>query len=108
HTASIIISRHQESEERQQAEQTLRESEYRYRQLASLLPVAVYTCDAAGLITYFNVSAPSTTPPTHARPNFPPATASRAPPAEFHPPATRCPGWPGASDRAGDDRAGCS
>ena len=57
HTASIIISRHKESESRKRGEQTLRESEQRYRQLANLLPVAVYTCDARGVITYYNEQA---------------------------------------------------
>jgi len=43
--------------ERKQAEQSLRKSEERYKQLANLLPVAVYACDATGLITYYNPKA---------------------------------------------------
>lgn len=47
--------------QRQQVEQTLRKSEERYRRLAQLLPVAVYTCDAPdGRITYFNDQAAET------------------------------------------------
>ncbi|HVL39803.1 MAG TPA: PAS domain S-box protein, partial [Fimbriimonadaceae bacterium] len=37
-----------------QAEQALRQSEERYRQTLSLMPAAVYSCDASGVITYFN------------------------------------------------------
>jgi PAS domain S-box-containing protein len=43
--------------DRKKAEESLRESEGRSRQLANLLPVAVYTCDASGLITYYNPKA---------------------------------------------------
>ncbi|MBN1237176.1 MAG: PAS domain S-box protein [Gammaproteobacteria bacterium] len=43
--------------ERRRAEEQLRASEESYRRLAELLPVAVYTCDAAGRITYFNEHA---------------------------------------------------
>jgi PAS domain S-box-containing protein len=43
--------------ERARTEELLRESEQRYRQLANLLPVAVYTCDAEGVITYYNQQA---------------------------------------------------
>jgi PAS domain S-box-containing protein len=43
---------------RRRAEEKLRESEERYRRLADLLPVAVYTCEApGGTITYFNNQA---------------------------------------------------
>jgi PAS domain S-box-containing protein len=40
--------------ERRQAEEALRESEQRYRNLFDLVPVAVYTCDANGLIQEYN------------------------------------------------------
>lgn len=39
---------------RKQAEEALRESEERYRRLASVMPAAVFTCDAEGLITFYN------------------------------------------------------
>ncbi len=40
--------------DRRQAEQNLRSSEERYRSLFDLVPVAVYACDANGLIQEFN------------------------------------------------------
>ncbi|HLF74307.1 MAG TPA: PAS domain S-box protein [Anaerolineales bacterium] len=40
--------------ERLRAEAALRESEGRYRSLFDLIPIAVYTCDASGLIHEFN------------------------------------------------------
>jgi two-component system sensor kinase FixL len=40
--------------ERKATEAALRESEERLRRLLRVLPVAVYTCDADGLITFFN------------------------------------------------------
>ncbi len=40
--------------ERKQSEQNLRDSEERYRTLFDLGPVAVYSCDAAGVIQEFN------------------------------------------------------
>ncbi|TKB79544.1 MAG: PAS domain S-box protein [Nitrospira sp.] len=43
--------------ERKQAEEALRESEGRLRRVLAALPVAAYTCDAEGLITYFNQRA---------------------------------------------------
>ena len=43
--------------ERDRAEKAQRDSEERYRRLANLLPVAVYTCDAKGTITYYNPQA---------------------------------------------------
>ena len=42
---------------RKQAEEALRESEQRYRNLFNLVPVAVYTCDANGLIEEYNQRA---------------------------------------------------
>ena len=43
--------------ERQRAEEAIRHSEKRYRTLFDLVPAAVYTCDAAGLIQEFNQHA---------------------------------------------------
>jgi PAS domain S-box-containing protein len=40
--------------ERRRAEMKLRESEERYRRLVSLMPTAVYCCDAEGRITFYN------------------------------------------------------
>lgn len=40
--------------DRKLAEGKLRESEERYRQLVSLLPAGVYSCDATGRLTFFN------------------------------------------------------
>ncbi len=42
---------------RKQAEDALRESERRARELLEALPAAIYTTDAAGRITYFNQAA---------------------------------------------------
>jgi PAS domain S-box-containing protein len=43
--------------ERDRAEKAQRASDERYRRLANLLPVAVYTCDAKGIINYYNPQA---------------------------------------------------
>jgi PAS domain S-box-containing protein len=43
--------------ERKATENILRESEKRYRQLMEILPIAAYTTDAGGKITFFNSSA---------------------------------------------------
>jgi PAS domain S-box-containing protein len=43
--------------ERKQAEKALRESAARHRQVLSLMPAAVYSCDATGTITYYNERA---------------------------------------------------
>lgn len=43
--------------ERRRAASALSESEARLRQLISLMPMAVYTCDAEGRITFFNKQA---------------------------------------------------
>ncbi len=42
---------------RKQREQEIRQSEECYRQLLSMLPAAMYTCDENGLITYYNEQA---------------------------------------------------
>ena len=43
--------------ERRQAETALRESEGRFRGMLEALPAGAYTCDADGLITYYNARA---------------------------------------------------
>jgi PAS domain S-box-containing protein len=43
--------------DRKRAEQRLRDSERRSRELLDALPIAVYTTDAAGCITYYNEAA---------------------------------------------------
>jgi PAS domain S-box-containing protein len=43
--------------DRKRAEETIRQSEKRYRTLFDLVPVAVYTCDAKGLIQEYNQHA---------------------------------------------------
>jgi PAS domain S-box-containing protein len=43
--------------ERKRAEESIRQSERRYRTLFDLVPVAVYTCDAKGLIQEYNQHA---------------------------------------------------
>ena len=40
--------------DRKRAEEKLRESEERYRQLVGLMPSAIYACDAEGRITFYN------------------------------------------------------
>jgi two-component system CheB/CheR fusion protein len=60
HAAAIIISRHKASVERADAEEALRESEERIGKLFTLMPAAVYTCDAEGRITSFNRRAAAT------------------------------------------------
>jgi PAS domain S-box-containing protein len=49
-TAAIAI-------ERKQAEEALRRSEQRYRQLIHALPAAIYACDAEGRVTLYNEAA---------------------------------------------------
>jgi len=55
--ASLHQQAQREIEERKRIEQSLRESEQRYRQLVQRLPAAVYTCDALGRIRLFNAAA---------------------------------------------------
>src|SRR5687768_864159 len=43
--------------ERKQAEELLRESERRFREMIDALPTAIYTTDAEGLLTHFNPAA---------------------------------------------------
>jgi PAS domain S-box-containing protein len=59
-TAADVLSetgqnhRSKGGEQRPEAEETLRESENRYRTLFDLFPMAVYSCDASGVILKFN------------------------------------------------------
>ncbi len=53
-SAAMIISSYNEIRERLQTQEALRGSEERISKLLELMPAAVYTCDAAGRITYFN------------------------------------------------------
>jgi PAS domain S-box-containing protein len=48
------VRQHEMAEQAQMAEMSVRESESRYRTLFDLVPVAVYTCDASGVIQKFN------------------------------------------------------
>ena len=48
------VRQHEMAEQAQLAEASARESEERYRTLFELVPVAVYSCDAAGEIQKFN------------------------------------------------------
>ena len=48
------VHQHELTEQAQHAEAALRESEERYRTLFDLGPVAVYSCDASGVIQEFN------------------------------------------------------
>jgi GAF domain-containing protein len=53
-TASIIISRHKESEVRKQAEEALRQSEARFRMIADNISTLAWTCDELGNVTWYN------------------------------------------------------
>src|ERR1700682_5979782 len=52
-----LIERYVDPTERKRAEEAIRQSELRYRTLFDLVPVAVYACDADGLIQEFNQRA---------------------------------------------------
>jgi PAS domain S-box-containing protein len=55
--AALLVSsihQHELTEQAEQAEIALRDSEARYRTLFNLGPVAIYSCDAAGVIQKFN------------------------------------------------------
>jgi len=53
----LILLAIEDITERRHAERLVRESEQRFRRFLDKLPVGAYTCDAEGLITYFNPSA---------------------------------------------------
>jgi PAS domain S-box-containing protein len=55
--AEYFITLVQDITERKQADQALRASERQYRTLFDLVPVAVYSCDAGGVIQQFNRQA---------------------------------------------------
>ena len=48
------VRQHEMAEQAQVADASVRESEERYRTLFDLVPVAVYSCDASGVIQKFN------------------------------------------------------
>lgn len=52
-----ITERKEAEAEREKAEEALRESERRLRQVLGIMPAAIFTCDADGLVTYFNEHA---------------------------------------------------
>ncbi len=56
-TPSMMVGTVLDITERRLADEELRESEVRFRQMMDALPTAVYTTDADGLVTYFNPAA---------------------------------------------------
>ena len=58
--AALLVSsvrQHELTEEAEQANAALRESERRFREMIDALPAAIYTTDAQGVLTYFNPAA---------------------------------------------------
>ncbi len=53
--AQLAVTR--DISERKRADEALRDSEQRYRQVVHALPAAIYTCDAEGRVTLFNHAA---------------------------------------------------
>ena len=54
---NLVLLAIEDVTDRRLAERLVRESELRFRRLLDNLPAAAYTCDAEGLITYFNRGA---------------------------------------------------
>ena len=54
---ALVLLAIEDITDRRRAENLVNESEQRFRQMLDKLPAAAYTCDAQGLITYFNPCA---------------------------------------------------